>query len=164
MRIFGKKIGGKKPLTVEQQEQRQAQERLANIKRIERERKAQAQQTRIAQRQTQQLKDAQRQAEFEKQKARREHYVTRQSQSKQQRPSALKSIGTGIIAGIKTAKRKGQSGRKKSVYISTSHGLKKITPDDPMYEQYRAQQTAQPIVKPKAKDWDDDQPSAFSSL
>jgi multidrug efflux pump subunit AcrA (membrane-fusion protein) len=166
MRIFGKKIGGKKPLTVEQQEQRQAQERLANIKRIERERKAQAQQAKIAQRQTQQLKDAQRQAEYQSSLTKKERAITAQRQARQQRPSALKTIGAGVITGIKTMKRSARPSRQRSVYMSTSHGLKRIPPSDPMYAQYAAQQGAPPAQPTRAREVDDDwgTPSAFSSL
>jgi Na+-translocating ferredoxin:NAD+ oxidoreductase RnfC subunit len=170
MRIFGKKILERRPLTIEEQNARQAKERLANIKRIERERKA-------AEKKAKQESEATRRFEQEQQRLKRigniESERTRIASLKAKRASAQAGKYRGYKRTIQSAaslvgiKPKydnypyGQRGR--AIYVSTSHGLKKINPNDP---EYMGQDSYNPPPKRvtirENRDDDYDQPSAFS--
>lgn len=55
--------------------------------------------------------------------------------------------------------------KSRAVYISTSHGLKRIKPDDPRYAGAMAQTQAPPPTPKRVSVMDDDdQPSAFRGL
>lgn len=158
-----------KPMTLEQQKEHQAKERLANIKRLERERKAaevqarrEAEERRRYEQERERLK---RQGDIEAsktriaaQKAARGAAQIQQAQQRQKQARAVTSM-----LGL-TPKRK-EPKRKQSVYISTSHGLKKVDVNDPHYSGIVPGSTSSPPparrVNAKEKHDDFEQPSAF---
>lgn len=170
MRIFSKDLFKRKPLTIEEQQKRQAKERLANIKRIERERKA-------AERRAKQEADATRRYEQEQQRLKRigniEDAKTRIATTRAKRASAQAGKYRGYkrtiqsaasLVGIRPKYDNYPYGtRGRSVYVSTSHGLKKINPNDP---EYMGQDSYNPpprrINIRENRDDDYEQPSAFS--
>jgi hypothetical protein len=173
MRLFGKKIFAKKPLTAEEQEKRQAKERLSNIKRIQRIEKEQ-------QRKVQAQADADRRYQQEQQRLNRQGNIesarTRIARERAARAAAQERKYGGYRGTIESAasvfgiksKRRDSGSRQRPIYVSTSHGLRKISADDPDYYKYREQQgqvTPPPSVKRivvKENSEDNEQPSAFS--
>jgi hypothetical protein len=162
MGIFGRKV-----LSLEEQRKRQAKERLANIRNIEEARRKQTDYNK-------RLDSLKREAEIESQRARIAGYEARRGQSGTQsikegfkkvgmftRPVTSVSGGVTreLISGIKSMKRAGRpaSQRGRAVYVSTSHGLKRVYDEQPLQEP----------IPPRIKTSEDDDwgtPSAFRGL
>jgi hypothetical protein len=109
--------------------------------------------------------------ELERQKAQLERQKTERKMQVQKRPSIIRTVGHEAIGAIKTMKRKGK--RQRAVYMSTSHGLKKVQVDEqgyPIQQKNKPypQSYDRPLVEPRAPRIIDDewgsQPSAFSGL
>jgi hypothetical protein len=171
MRLFGKKVFAKKPLTIEEQEKRRAKERLANIKRIQRE-------ERDKQRKAQLQSNADMRYQQEQQRLTRQGNIesarTRVARERAARASAQERKYSGYRGTIKSAasvigiKSNKDYDRQKprSIYVSTTHGLKKISPDNPDYYKYRERVVESPAtarrVPIKESSDDFEQPSAFN--
>jgi len=167
MRLFGKKVFAKRPLTPQEQEARQARERLANMKRIQRAEREQRNKARADAESSRRYQEEQqrlnRQGNIETARTRIARQRAARASAQEKRLSGYSGTikGVGALVGIKSSKS--NQSRPRPVYVSTSHGLKKITPDDPRYYEY------QDNSSPKAKrivvrSEDSDQPSAFSGL
>ena len=157
MRIFGKKVFTRRPLTLEEQEKRQAQERLQNIRNIGRQRRAEESAARKEQRIQQEMKLAARDTQMAKLVSAREVAVTKAREAQRKRPIISSGIAGGLVSMIKKAKKpRTVSGR--TVYIKTARGYKPTYIETPT--------SATPASKSQEVKKDDwwDVPPAFRGL
>lgn len=160
MRIFGKKVFTRRPLTLEEQEKRQAQERLQNIRNIGKQRRAEESAAQKEQRIRQEMKGAERDTKMAQLIADRERAVTKAREAQRKRPIISSGIAGGLVSMVKKAKapstRTGVSGR--TVYVKTARGYKPTYIETPV--------SSTPAAKSQEVKKDDwwDVPPAFRGL
>lgn len=83
------------------------------------------------------------------------------------RMSGVSKVAGGVVSllgGKPTRSKQARATKGRAIYVSTSHGLKKITADMPAYEQYASRVTPPPVQRVQAKEQSDDTPAAFMGL
>ena len=167
MRIFGKKVFTRRPLTLEEQEKRQAQERLQNIRNLREERKHLAKTDQEYGKKAYEADKERRAVEAKMDKAAgearlarieadREVYTTQARMAKRKR-SATAGIAGGLVSMVKKAKKpRTTSGR--TVYVKTARGYKPTYIETPV--------SSTPAAKSQEVKKDDwwDVPPAFRGL
>jgi hypothetical protein len=162
MRLFGKRVFKKQAQTAEQVQANEARRRAASISAIQNKEARQIQQRQNALKRANQKAASERAYQQQREQLERKAQTsTLKAQIAQQRAAkdaadrrrgnVARDVVVGItrLAGVKPRKSI-TSSRGRSVYVSTSHGLKKINPSSPEYAQYanQANQGAPPPVKP----------------
>ncbi len=174
----------RKPMSAEEQERHQAKERAENIKRIRQERQRAEAEARRRANETKTYEQAklhgERELAIETQRTNVAKQQAERAVARQRQVSGIKQTVSGAISLIpgvskmqsKSKHRTGYDayGKQRPVYISTSHGLKRIYPDDPRYAQYAqaSQESQMPTARPprvqESNEDFGDQPSAFRGL
>jgi len=176
MRLFGKTIGKTQKQKDDEFLRRESKKELERNRRLAREdlmrQQADAKRKRIelveSQRYQQEQQRLTRQGNIESARTRiaRERAARAAAQERKYGGYRGTLESAASVLGFKS-KRHNSGVRQRPVYVSTSHGLRKISADDPDYYKYREQQgqTAPPSVKRivvKESSEDNEQPSAFS--